>query len=483
MPYAASTPPPAPPWAPGDPAELFARQQAQRPVLRRTTAAERRDKLKRLDDALLRYRSRLHDALHADFHKPGVETDLSELAATLAEVRFARRHLRAWMRPQRVASPVWLPLARAEVRYEPRGTALILSPWNYPVLLTLGPLVSAIAAGCPAVLKPSEYTPHTTRVLAMLLSDLFPPEEVAVFEGDHTMAQALLALPFDHVHFTGSPAVGRLVMAAAARHLASVTLELGGKSPTLVDATVNPDEVARKLVFGKFTNAGQTCVAPDHVYVHRSVYPALVAALRAALERAYGPDETAWAGSPHLARCVSRRHFERVTGLLDAALEAGATCLAGGARDATTLGLAPTLVGDLPPGTALMQEEIFGPVLPLLPYDHLDNALADIRTRPNPLALYVFSRDRATVEHVLANTTAGGTTINDTLLHYVHPMLPTGGAGHSGIGRAGGLAGFRSFSNERAVLRQRLRRVPLELAAAPYGRWAQRLARLLLRLV
>nr|WP_243663608.1 aldehyde dehydrogenase family protein [Rhodothermus marinus] len=270
---------------------------------------------------------------------------------------------------------------------------LILSPWNYPFTLTLAPLVTAVAAGNCVIVKPSEFAPNSARTIRRIIEEVFDPEEVAVFEGDHTVAEALLELPFDHIFFTGSPRVGRLVMEAAARHLASVTLELGGKSPAVVDETADVEQAAEKIAWGKFTNAGQTCIAPDYVLVHRSLHDALVAALREQIEAFYGPDPEAWRQSDSYARIVNDRHFERLRHLYEDALAHGAREAIGGPWVAEERFVPPTVLTHVPDEAAIMQEEIFGPLLPVQAFDHLDEALAAINRRPKPLALYVFARD------------------------------------------------------------------------------------------
>ncbi|MDX1548566.1 MAG: aldehyde dehydrogenase family protein [Rhodothermales bacterium] len=461
-------------------ARLVRRQKAYWPAVRRTTARERIAKLKRLRAAILDHRQALRDALYEDFRKPPEEVDLTELLTVNTEIRHAVRHLRRWMKPRRAGTPLTLVGTRSEVRYEPKGVALIIAPWNYPVDLTLGPLVGAVAAGCTAVVKPSEHTPATSRAVEHLLAEVFDAREVAVVQGDHRAAQALLEQPFDHIYFTGSPAVGKIVMRAAAEHLASVTLELGGKSPVLIDATADVEDAAHKITFGKFTNAGQTCIAPDYVLVHERVHDAFVEALGRHIRAAYGPDAPARAASAGYARIVNDRHHGRLRGLYEDALAHGAQAATGAAAGPGCY-LDPTVLTDVPAQAEVMEEEIFGPVLPVLPFATLDDAIAAVNRRPNPLALYIFSQDDDAVEHILQETTAGGTCVNDTLLHFLHPGLPFGGAGTSGIGKGHGHHAFLAFSNERPVLRQRLKRSPLKLFYPPYTDRTRRLIDLLLK--
>ncbi|MEF8796602.1 MAG: aldehyde dehydrogenase family protein, partial [Salinivenus sp.] len=435
-------------------ASVVSTLKAHAPAVRRTCADQRTAKLRRLADGLLARRDTFVEALHADFRKAPVEVDLTELKAVTKEIEHAVAHLEEWMRPDHIASPLLFTGTRSEVHYEPKGVVLIMSPWNYPVNLTLGPLVGAIAAGNCAVLKPSEHAPHTAAALEALIGDLFDDREITVRTGGPDVAEALTAQPFDHIYFTGSPAIGRRVMRAAAEHLASVTLELGGKSPAVVDATADLDRAAGRIAWSKFTNAGQTCIAPDYVLVERRVHDALVNRLRATIHQFYGASPKAQRQSPDYARLVHDDHYDAVVGLLTEALEAGATAAVGGEHNADTRYVAPTVLTDVPSGTRILQEEIFGPLLPVRSYSTLDEAVAFINERPAPLSLYLFTERDATVDQLLEATTAGSTCINEGFIHFVNPALPFGGAGESGIGRGHGVHSFRAFSNERSVLRR-----------------------------
>jgi aldehyde dehydrogenase (NAD+) len=448
---------------------LFEAQRAHQRQVARATAEERIEKLKRLRQAVLERREVLQAAVYKDFRKPAAEVDLTEITVTLSEIKHAIDHLKTWMAPQKVKAPVTLLGTQAEVRYEPKGVGLIISPWNYPITLALGPLVSAVAAGCCAVLKPSEFTPHTNAALHDLLAATFEASEVAVVEGDATAAQALLALPFDHIYFTGSPGVGKLVMKAAAEHLTSVTLELGGKSPAVVDASADVALTAQKIVQGKFLNAGQTCIAPDYVLVHEAVHGALLAALREQIHERYGPTEEQREASPDFARVIHARHWQRLHAMLEEALADGADLIVGGQATASTRYLAPTVLANVSREGTLMEEEIFGPILPVLSVASLQEAISIVNAKPKPLALYVFAEDAAAREQVLEETSAGGSCVNETLLHFLHPELPFGGIGHSGIGRGHGIYGFRAFSNERPVLTQKLKPSPLQFFLPPYS--------------
>ena len=464
-----------------DIARVFALQQANRPHLRHTTAKQRLAKLKRLRKALFDNRQAIRDAVYADFRKAPEEVDVTEIFTVALEIDHMKLHLRRWLKPKRVRTPLTLLGTTSEVRYEPKGVGLIISPWNYPINLTLGPLVGAIAAGCPAIIKPSEYTPHTSRLMKEMLADLFDEQEVAVFEGDYTVSQELLTYPFDHIYFTGSPEVGKIVMKAAAENLSSITLELGGKSPTIVDETADVQEAAMKIVFGKFTNKGQTCIAPDYVYVHERLHDAFVEALREQIHAFYGEDAEARASNADYARIVNDKHFERLRRLYEDALESGAQAATGAVGDAEDRFIDPTVLTEVPLNARIMQEEIFGPVLPVLKFKTLDEVIDAINSRPKPLALYIFSNRKANIEKLLHETSAGGTCINDTLLHYLHPELPFGGVGPSGIGKGYGYYGFLAFTNERPVLRQRLKNGPFKHFYPPYTKKTQTLIDLLLK--
>ena len=443
--------------------------RSQREAFRREGAPSRearRERLQRLARSMRSRSGEIERALAADFGKPAAETRLTEILIVAAEAAYARRRLRRWMRPRRLATGLLAAGSRAEIRREPRGVCLILSPWNYPFQLAIGPLVSAIAAGNRVVVKPSEMAPHTSEFLASFVADLFPPEEAAVVEGDAGIARELLACPFDHVFFTGSSAVGKAVMTAAARNLSSVTLELGGKSPAIVDAHADLGRAARRLAWGKFLNAGQTCVAPDYVLAHASIAGELAAKIRESVLSLYGADPRR---SADYCRLIDARHFERVARLADEAVAAGATMAAGGRRDPAERYIEPTILTGVRSDMAIMREEIFGPVLPVIAYRTDDEARGIVRALPDPLALYLFSRRESWIEEMIAALPSGDAVINDTVAHFANPRLPFGGVGASGMGSAHGEAGFASFSHERTVLRQP-RATLLGLLYPPYTR-------------
>ena len=403
-------------------------------------AGFRRERLLELRAAIEAHEKPLLDALYADLRKNPHEAYAAEIGYTLGEIRHALRHLDRWIRPQRRKAP-WLAWpATAEVRHVPLGVALIIGPWNYPLQLLLTPLVSAIAAGNTAVLKPSELAPHSSGVIAEMIRRCFQPEFAAVIEGGRETSEALLAQKFDKIFFTGSTPIGRDVMAAAARHLTPVTLELGGKSPCIVAADAPVETTARRIVWGKFMNAGQTCVAPDFVLAHRDVAARLIDAMKSSLREFYGDDPQL---SADYGRIINQRHFERLVALLD-----------GGRHDAADLYIAPTILQDVSWDSPLMKDEIFGPILSVMVYDDIDEVLCKLRDMPPPLALYLFTNDGALREKVLAGTRSGGVCVNDTISHIIGRDLPFGGVGESGMGSYHGRAGFECFSHQRAVMRR-----------------------------
>jgi aldehyde dehydrogenase (NAD+) len=461
--------------------EAFEKLQARRWELAQTSAKERLERLERLKSHLLNRREALAEALYADFRKPRAETESTEILPALMELTHTAKHLKAWMKPRKVATPLLLAGTHSEVRYEPRGVVLILAPWNYPFGLAINPLIAAVAAGNCVMLKPSEKTPRTAEFLAGLVRDTFEPSEVTVVQGGPEVGDALLRLPFDHFFFTGGPRVGRKVMEAAAKHLAGVTLELGGKSPAVVDATADVKVAAERIIWGKFLNAGQTCIAPDYVYVHASKEEAFLNEAKEALERFYGKSEEARRASPDLCRLVDDAAFTRVRGLLDRSVTSGARVVAGGVVDEASRYIAPTVLADVAEGSPVMEEEIFGPVLPVLRYEQPEMVVETIREGGKPLAMYVFSQDDAAVEQLLRRTSAGGTVVNNVVIHFANPNLPFGGVGQSGMGAYHGEDGFRELSHARAVLKQG-RASLAHFFFPPYTGKAQQLARLASRL-
>lgn len=444
--------------APTDPSVMlknaFEAQRRFAPKMALTSAIERIDRLKRLQQWMLSHQNDIQQAMYADFRKPGPEVALAELFAINGELKFFIRNLKQWMKPQRVPAPLSMVGTSSYIRHEPKGNVLIIAPWNYPFSLMVKPLIAAIAAGNVSILKPSELTPHTAALLKRMVKEIFPPEEVELFEGDASVAQSLLELPFNHIFFTGSPAIGRVVMTAAAKHLASVTLELGGKSPAIVDETAQINVTAEKLAWGKYLNNGQTCIAPDYLLVHESVKAPLLNALQNVVQRMYNPDGQGIEKSDSYARIVNQRHFQRIRGLIDDALEKGATIRVGGKLNEAENFIEPTVLDGVTSDMRIMQEEIFGPILPVITYRDRDEVTQRISAGEKPLALYIHSRNQKNIDYFLENTSAGDTVINDTMLQFSHPYIPFGGVNNSGIGKSNGFFGFQEFSNLRGVVRR-----------------------------
>lgn len=433
---------------------LFEQQLANAPKIGRSTVRERKMKLRRLHDCLLRRREEVYQAMAADFKKGVTEVNISEIGVINTEIRHTIRHLSSWLTPKNVGTPIMLIGTRSEIRYESKGVCLILSPWNFPFNLTFVPLISAIAGGNCVILKPSEYTPHCSALIKSIVEECFAPEEVCVVEGDANVARELTELPFHHIFFTGSPEVGKRVMAAAARHLSSVTLELGGKSPVVVDETANLDVAAAKIAWLKAMNAGQCCIACDYVLVHESVKDRLLDKIAAKLRHFYGDTPEARKASPDYCRMVNDRHYERVKSLLDDAVSRGGRIAFGGVLDPAERYFEPTVLTDVPEESTIWTEEIFGPPLLVRPYRTLEEAIAWINARPRPLTMYIFSARRRNIETLLSETRAGGGSVNDTGINFYHNDLPFGGINTSGIGKCHGYAGFLEFVNQRGITYQ-----------------------------
>ncbi|MEM1251629.1 MAG: aldehyde dehydrogenase [Cyanobacteria bacterium P01_H01_bin.21] len=400
--------------------------------------------LTKLKQAILERQADIVAAAQADLGRPEFEAYFE--IATLSEINLALKKLKTWMKPKRVKSNLENFPSSAWIQPDPLGVVLIIGPWNYPFQLMVSPLVGAIAAGNCAILKPSEHAPHTAKVVAELIADTFDPSYINLFEGDASVSQQLLAEKFDHIFFTGGTAIGRIVMAAAAKHLTPVTLELGGKSPCIVDADINLDHAAKRIAWGKFINAGQTCIAPDYLLVDRTIKDAFLEKLTAAVHEFFGDDPSQ---SPDLSRIINQRQFDRLMGLLNSG-----NPIIGGETDAGTRYIAPTVLDNVTWESPVMQDEIFGPILPVLTYDEFDQTLAQINARPKPLALYLFTRDRAKQQQVLTGTSSGGVCLNDTVLHIGIPDLPFGGVGQSGMGSYHGKATFDTFSHYKSVLKK-----------------------------
>ncbi len=389
-------------------------------------------------------REEICDALNADVGKPPFEAYSHEVASAAGAAEYAMKHLKKWMAPKKVKTPLVTQPGSSAVHSEPLGVVLVISPWNYPFALCLVPIVGAIAAGNCVALKPSEVTPETSALLARLLPQYLDTSCVRVFEGGIPETTAILEEKFDHILYTGNGTVGRIVMSAAAKHLTPVTLELGGKSPVIINDDANLAVAAKRIAWGKWANAGQTCIAPDYVLAHRDIYDTFVAKLADTVRDFYGHDPQT---SKDYGRVINARHHRRLVGLLDSG-----DIVIGGEADEADRYLAPTILKNVSPDSPVMRDEIFGPILPVLPVDDVNEAVRFINRRPKPLALYVFSEDANVSQDVTARTSSGATVVNHVVMHYVVPELPFGGVGESGMGAYHGRASFDTFSHQKAVL-------------------------------
>lgn len=459
-------------------AELFNKQKANQFNIGNTTYKERIKKLKKLKHALEHtYKQDIRDALYADFKKPQLEVDLTEIYPVIDEIKYVSSQLKSWLKKEQVDTPLAMLGSSSYIINEPKGVCLIISPWNYPINLTFGPLVSAIAGGNTVILKPSEMTQNTSSLMARIVSNLFDANEIALVEGEVETSQALLELPFNHIFFTGSPAVGKIVMKAASKHLTSVTLELGGKSPTIIDDSVDIDRVVGKLIFGKFMNAGQTCIAPDYVLIDESMKDSFIESFKKQITTFYSEKPES---SKAYSRIVNKKHFSRLNEGLEEAKTKNAKIDSGGQSNDKDNYIEPTLISDLNENSRLMQEEIFGPILPLKTYKTLEEAVDYINSKEKPLALYIYSKKKKNINYILDNTRAGGTCVNHNLLQYLNHNLPFGGSNNSGIGKSHGYFGFLEFTNQRSLLKQHTFGA-VDLLKPPYSNWKQKIVDLTIK--
>ena len=458
---------------------LFERQQS---MLRAVpTAAERRDQLQGLWNAVLAHEGALIEALAADLGKPREEVHLQEIYPLKAEIQHARRHLRGWMAPRPVDTGLAMIGTRSFVQANPKGHVLIISPWNFPVILTMRPLVSALAAGNRVIVKPSEHTPETSKVLASIVSHALPEEHVSVVQGGPEVSAFLTSLPFQHICFTGGTNIGKKVMKAAADNLASVTLELGGKSPAVVDATAHLADATRRMAWGKCLNNGQVCIAPDYALVEESISEPFIKAMKTRFAEMYGDEEATQLTSAQRSHMVNDHHFQRVVGLIEDAVAKGAHVAHGGTWDKETRQIAPTILENVTLDMKVMQEEIFGPVLPVMTWREPQEVQQIVHANPHPLAMYFFSKNDTQIAEWMRIIPAGTTGINEVVLHVANPNLPFGGIQTSGMGRTNGLAGFEAFSNMRSVLKQTSRFNVLPLTFPPFNGLSLSLARVVQR--
>ena len=459
-------------------AELFNKQKTNQFNIGNTTYKERIKKLKKLKKALeYTYKQDIRDALYKDFKKPQLEVDLTEIYPVIDEIKFVSSNLKSWLKKQQVETPLAMLGSSSYIINEPKGVCLIISPWNYPINLTFGPLVSAIAGGNTVILKPSEMTPNSSKLMAKIVSELFNENEIALVEGEVETAQALLELPFNHIFFTGSPAVGKIVMKAASKHLTSVTLELGGKSPTIIDDSANVDKAVGRIIYGKFMNAGQTCIAPDYLLLDERIAADFVKSFKRQIKELFSDKAET---SDAYSRIVNKKHFKRLADGLEDAKNKNSVIESGGNYNEDDNYIEPTLVSRVDEESQIMQEEIFGPILPLKTYKNLEEAVDYINSKEKPLALYIYSKNKKNINYILDNTRAGGTCVNHNLLQYLNHNLPFGGSNNSGIGKSHGYFGFLEFTNQRSLLKQHTFGA-VDLLKPPYVNWKQKIVDLTIK--
>lgn len=462
--------------------KLFALQKSAVQQLRTEPIVNRKQRLKKLREWIHINRPSIHQAMHDDFRKHPVEVDGIEIFHVLSEIKNALTNLDSWTAHKKVDAPVTMLGTRSYIQYEPRGVCLIISPWNYPFSLCVGPLVSALAAGNSVILKPSEFTPNVSSVIKRMTEEVFEPSMVSAIEGGAEISQYLLTLPFNHIFFTGSPSVGKVVMHAAAENLASVTLELGGKSPSIITASANVSDAAERTAAAKFVNNGQTCVAPDYILIDKKIASQFTQALIHQTKKLFTENNEGFENSDHYCRIVNEKHFLRLNALLQDALDRGAKLVWGGEGSQKNRFIHPTILTDIPSSCRIMNEEIFGPILPIITYSDLNEAIAMVNEKPKPLGLYIFSGNRKEQRKILRETSSGGACVNDNSIQFLHHNLPFGGVNNSGIGKSHGYYGFLAFSNEKPVLIQRKGFTMIKVFYPPYTKRSVKLMEWFLKL-
>ncbi|WP_412561776.1 aldehyde dehydrogenase family protein [Winogradskyella sp. MIT101101] len=455
--------------------KLFSAQKNNQYKIAQSTIKERKRKLNALQHAIeVTYREQIKKALYKDLKRPVVESDLVAVYLIIKEIKHAKSNLHRWLKKQKVKTDIVLLGTKSWVKYEPKGVCLIMSPWNYPINLTLSPLVAAIAAGNTVIIKPSEISSHCSELMATIVKDLFNEDEVALVQGDVETAQNLLKLPFNHIFFTGSIPVGKIVMKAVAKHLTSVTLELGGKSPVIIDNNVDIKLAAKTVAWLKHFNCGQTCIAPDYVFVQEKILDSFIIHYKQYLNEFYGSDTSK---SNSYGRIISSKNFNRLKFYLEDAKTHKAEFIVEGEINEEDLFIGPTVISNLKQESLLMNEEIFGPILPIKTYKEKEEVVLYLKDKDKPLALYVYSKSKSFTNYIIDNTRAGTTCINANGIQFSNHHLPFGGSNSSGIGKAHGFYSFKAFSNERAILK-RYASGPVTLLFPPYTSLKEKIARL-----
>ena len=459
----------------------FKALQAHAPQMAQTTAKQRKAMLKKLLNVIVEHRADIQNAMLADYSRHPIETDLAETWLAVKEIKFAIRHLDFWMRPKRVPTSFAFFGARSQINYEAKGVALIIAPWNFPFNLTFAPLASAIAAGNTVLIKPSEFAPHSSALIKAIVDEALPPNVAFVAEGGLALSKQLLTLPFNHIFFTGSPGVGRLVMKAAADHLASVTLELGGKTPSVVDLGVNLKQVAEQIVYSKFNNNGQVCIATDFVLVHEKAKDQFITAVKSAIKKFYPKED--FQSNTDYARMVDERHTLRIKEMVDDAVKKGASLCTPFDVEVEENFVSPVVLADVKPEMDVMNDEIFGPILPITTFANKQELMALLSAGEKPLALYVFTSDATLAKKITQEISAGAVIVNETFLHHFNSHLPFGGINNSGMGKSHGHFGFLEFTNQKAVVMQWSPLHISTLLRPPYGKLSKFISDFLLKYI
>ena len=440
------------------------------------SAKYRKALIKKLQDWVMDNEADIRKAIQSDFKKPDVEIDLTEIWFCVKEARYILRNLNKWMRKQRVSKTIPLITTSSYIKREPKGVVLVIAPWNYPFQLTIMPLLSALASGNSVVLKPSEKTPHVSSLISSMVSELFEPHDVAIFEGGEETVSELLKSKFDHILYTGGTAVGQIVMEKAAKMLTPVTLELGGKCPAVIDSSANIQEAAKKIAYFKFMNTGQTCVAPDYVLIDKKLKTSFIKNITAYISKMYGDIDLIDKNKDY-GRIVNQDHSKRLIAVLGQTIGSGDVLRLGGKHDQSDCFMSPTII-ESNFNSPIMSEEIFGPILPIIEYDDFSDAINCVNQLDSPLSLYIFSKNRTNIDRFISSTQSGGVGVNDVSLHLVHSKLPFGGVGKSGIGRYQGRFGFEEFSHIRPVIKN-IDPSPLKMLHPPYQNRVQKMVKIL----
>ncbi|MDM1071412.1 aldehyde dehydrogenase family protein [Empedobacter brevis] len=452
--------------------EIYDLQFKNKLNIRNLSVHQRKEYLLKLEKSILKHRSEIEQALFLDLRKSKVEADSTEIFPVLSEIRLFRRKLNRWSKTKSVSNNLIFFGSKAQIQPESLGNCLIISPWNYPFQLCLLHLVACISAGNTAILKPSEFTPATSKILSKIIGEVFERDHVAIVEGEVEKTTYLLSKKFDHIHFTGSPKVGKIVMEAGAKHLSSVTLELGGKSPLIIDGTIPMQEIVEKAVWGKLINFGQTCIAPDYILIKEEFKDPFVTAFIQHLEKIVGKDPSQ---SNNLARIVNLQNYKRLKIIIEDAIEKGAKCPFGNEYREDELYIKPTLLTDISKDAVIENEEIFGPVFPIYTFKEINEVIEFIRLKEKPLVIYIFSSNKSFRNKIERQTSSGSVVVNETLVHILHPNLPFGGVNYSGIGASTGYAGFVDFSHLKPILNVNRIFSPSKFLNYPYNSTTQKI--------